>query len=409
MTNGIGVWEFFSRDVAFLGGPSSPMLSWLGAVGIVLFFLWTVRQLKREVASVQQGFERVHPKLLTLAHERRDVDRERFTQTFRTASPSQSKQRTDLTSRRSDVEDLRTLEAEMEKDPMFRDPWWQYRMTLILERVPWFLEGRIFSTKRAEDVFTQEALLAHRVNLTFYSQFPSLVTGLGLLLTFLALFVGLGKLHAQGGEIVGIQGLINGLAGKFLTSIVGLMVANLFTFIEKPLVARLMSTHHGFLGVIDQLFPRKTMEQMLESLTSIQAQPQDGRAPSGDGFPHHSSDLGITGLAGPMASLTSGIQALTKSQEDGQAEIRRVRSELPGAIKEELHVPLRELTDNIQKLTTVLKEMQQNSATINPTVSPRAFLWNVPSDSHGSPEGPRAEKTKAWPRWPRKALQRRTG
>ena len=284
MTNGFGLWEFLSRDVTFLGGPSSPMLSWLGAVGIVLFFLWHVRKLRREVASVQQGFERVHPMLMTLAHERRDVDRERFTQNLKKASPTQANQWTAQTTMRSDVEDLRTLEAGMEKDPMFRDPWAQYRMTLILERVPWFLEARIFSTRRAEDVFTQEALLAHRVNLSFYSQFPSLVTGLGLLLTFLALFVGLGKLHAQGSEIVGIQGLINGLAGKFLTSIVGLMVANLFTFIEKPQVARLMNAHHRFLGLIDQLFPRKTMEQMLEPLTSIHAQPQEGRVTSSEGL-----------------------------------------------------------------------------------------------------------------------------
>ena len=409
MTNGFGVWEFFSRDVAILGGPSSPILSWLGAVGIVLFFLWHVRKLKREVTAVQQGFERVHPMLTALAHERKDVDRERFTQSRKTASLSQTKQGMASRTVRSDVEDLRSLETGMEKDPMFRDGWAQYRMTLILERVPWFLEGRIFSTKRAEDVFTQEALFAHRVNLSFYSQFPSLVTGLGLMLTFLALFVGLGKLHAQGSEIVGIQGLINGLAGKFLTSIVGLMVANLFTFIEKPQIARLMSAHHRFLGLIDQLFPRKTMEQMLEPLTSIHGQPQEGRAPSSEGIHHPNGDWGMTGLAGPIASLTTGIQSLTKMQEEAQAETRRMRSELPGAMRGELHTPLRELTDTIQTLTKVLTEMQQNQASVNPAVSSRPFLWNVSADSHAAQEETPSEKPKSWPRWPRRALQRRTG
>ena len=409
MTNGFGLWEFLSRDVAVLGGPSSPILSWLGAVGIVLLFLWHVRKLKREVTSVQQGFERVHPMLMTLAHERKDVDRERFTQNLKKASPTQANQWTAETTMRSDVEDLRTLEAGMEQDPMFRDTWAQYRMTLILERVPWFLEARIFSTRRAEEVFTQEALFAHRVNLSFYSQFPSLVTGLGLLLTFLALFVGLGKLHAQGSEIVGIQGLINGLAGKFLTSIVGLMVANLFTFIEKPQVARLMSAHHRFLGLIDQLFPRKTMEQMLEPLTSIHAQPQEGRVTSSEGVQHLSGDWGTTGLAGPLASLTTGIQSLTKMQEEAQAETRRMRAELPGAMRGELHAPLRELTDTIQNLTKVLTEMQQNQASVSPAVAPRSFLWNVSSDSHAVPEEHPSEKTKSWPRWPRRALQRRTG
>ena len=92
------------------------------------------------------------------------------------------------------------------------------------------------------------------------------------------MFIGLGKVHAEGSEIVGIQGLINGLAGKFLTSIVGLIVANVFTFIEKPMVARLIKAHHTFLGLIDQLFPRKTMEQMLEQLTSIDGQQQSDQS-----------------------------------------------------------------------------------------------------------------------------------
>ena len=405
MTSGFGLWEFLSRDVAFLGGPSSPMLSWLGAFGILLFFLWHVLKLRKEVTSVQLGFERVHPMLMALAQSRRDVDRERFTQTPGKAST----QRAALTTMRNDDNDLRTLEAGMKKEPMFFGPWAQYRMTLILEQVPWFLDARIFSTRRAEDVFTQEALLAHRVNLSFYSQFPSLVTGLGLLFTFLALFVGLGKLHAQGSEIVGIQGLINGLSGKFLTSIVGLMVANLFTFIEKPMVSRLMSAHRTFLGLIDQLFPRKTMEQMLEPLTSIHAQPQETRVPFGEGLRERDGGWGITGLAGPMASLTSGIQSLTKLQEESIAETRRMRSELPGAIREELKVPLHELRETIQDLTRALKEMQHRQLPANPAFTPRQFLWNDRSDIMAASDASRSGKPKSWPWWSRMTLQRRTG
>ena len=110
----------------------------------------------------------------------------------------------------------------------------------------------------------------------------------------------------------------------------------------------------------------------------------------------------MTGLAGPIASLTSGIQSLTRIQEQAQAETRRMRSELPGAMREELHAPLRELTDTVKNLTKVLKEMQQNHASVNPAIAPRPFLWNVPSESQASPEGNRSEKTKSWPRWPRR-------
>lgn len=87
------------------------------------------------------------------------------------------------------------------------------------------------------------------------------------MLTFLAILIGLSKLHADGSHIVGIQGLINGLAGKFLTSIVGLLCANLFVLLEKSALHRLGTTQQQFVAMVDELFPRRTMEQMLENFT----------------------------------------------------------------------------------------------------------------------------------------------
>ena len=254
MTGISSLWEFLSRDAAFFGGPESPMLSWIGSFGIVLFFLWHIIRLRMDVSGAQRPFNRVRQMLIALADERGDVDRERFTNHALVGFAPPADQATSAPTR-IDCDDLQAVETAMQKEPMFRQPWAQFRKTLILEHVPWFVEPRIFSTRRAEEIFTQDTLLSHRVNLAFYSQLPSLVTGIGLLLTFLALFIGLSKLHADGHDIAGIQGLINGLAGKFLTSIVGLIAANLFTLIEKPMVFQLMNEHHSFLSLIDKLFP----------------------------------------------------------------------------------------------------------------------------------------------------------
>jgi hypothetical protein len=345
--------------------------------------------------------------LAALVHERGDVDRERFTHRPDKVSAHQARRGVDSTMR-SDCDDLQILDVEMNKEPLFRGLWEKFRMTLILERVPWFLEPRLFSTRGAEEVLTQEALLANRVNLPFYSQFPSLVTGMGLLLTFLALFVGLGKLHAEGSEIVGIQGLINGLAGKFLTSIVGLIVANLFTFIEKPMVSRLMHAHHTFLGLIDQLFPRKTMEQMLEQLTSIHGEPQGDRSASGEALREQGGGWGI-GLAGSMASLTSSIQSLTKLQEQAHANPRRTMSDLPGVIRQELHAPIHKMTETIHELAKVLKDLPHHQAPVLPAFRSGPLLWKASADLPASSDGNPSGKAKSWPRWPRISMQRRTG
>jgi hypothetical protein len=361
MTGMSSLWEFLSRDAAFFGGPPSPMLSWLGSIGIVLFFLWHVIRLTWDVSRAQRPFNRVWPMLTTLARERGDVDHERFTSralvgfTPRTSQPTAA-------STRIDCDDLSTLDKAMQKEPMFLPLWAQFRKTLILEQVPWFVEPRIFCTRRAEDIFTQDALLSHRVNLASYSQFPSLVTGIGLLLTFLALFIGLGKLHVDGQEIAGIQGLINGLAGKFLTSIVGLIAANVFTLIEKPMVSRLMKAHHTFLSLMDKLFPRKTMEQMLEQLTQTQSEPRGGRQASGGDLREYAGRMGTESLTGPIAELTTAVQSLTKWKEDEQAAGRHMTAELPRTIREEFAAPMKALNDSIHELTTLLKDSHLHQA-----------------------------------------------
>ncbi|MEK7235417.1 MAG: hypothetical protein AAB242_02275 [Nitrospirota bacterium] len=358
------LWEFLSRDASFFGGPQSPMLSWLGSFGIVLFFLWHVMRLRREVSGAQRPFDRVRSILIALAHDRGDVDRERFTSRALVGFAPPAGQ-TASSPTRIDCDDLNTLETAMQKEPMFRQPWAQFRKTLILEHVPWFVEPRIFSTRRAEDIFTQDTLLSHRVNLAFYSQLPSLVTGIGLLLTFLALFIGLSKLHADGHEIVGIQGLINGLAGKFLTSIVGLIAANLFTLIEKPMVFRLMNAHHSFLGLIDKLFPRKTMEQMLEQLTPMHSVHGGGRQASGGELRERVGGMGTDSLAAPIAELTAAVRSLTKWKQDEQTAGRRMTTELPRVIREEFSAPMNALNDSLHDLTAFLKNthLHQTQAT----------------------------------------------
>jgi hypothetical protein len=375
---------------------------------MVLFFLWQIFKLAKETASVRRAFDRVGPTLITLAHERRDIDRERFTPHPPKRYPTQAG-RTAQTAGRIDCDDIQTLHSGMQQEPLFREPWAQYRTTLILEQVPWFVEPRIFSTRRAAEVFTQEALMANRVNLTFYRQFPSLITGIGLLLTFLALFIGLGKLHAEGSEIVGIQGLINGLAGKFLTSIVGLIVANLFTFVEKPIMSRLINAHQNFLGLIDQLFPRKTIEQMLEQLSSIQGQRQGDPSEAGGEFREHPGEWGMNGLAGPTANLTGAIQSLKKWQQEEHIEARRTLAELPGIIKSELRAPLDELTHAIHDLTRLLKSGSIDPESMEPTFDDRPLLWKT--TAYPRPPSPINffQKISSWPRRSWLSRHRRTG
>jgi hypothetical protein len=197
--------------------------------------------------------------------------------------------------------------------------------------------------------------------LSFYQQFPSLITGVGLLLTFLAILIGLSKLHADGSHIVGIQGLINGLAGKFLTSIVGLVCANLFVLIEKSALHRLATTQRQFVTMIDELFPRKTMEQMLENFT-----PGASTAQASVGAP--GSELGDR-LAGTLSDrLSPTVTALREAVEllgrrDSGTRMTtpdRLTEDLTRVMQQTMAVPIQELNQSIQALARSVEQLQQD-------------------------------------------------
>ena len=267
-----------THDVA-IGGLTSPLLSWVGSLGLLLFFGWQVTRLCVDAARAAAPFVAVSPRLASFAEETEPADLqhafERATIDRRdTPAAGKPEGRKD-----TDFARLTALDTEMRATGAFRRPWVQFRKTLLIEHVVWFKEPRIFSTRRADEFFSEEATLRHSIDLAFYAQVPAVITGLGLLLTFVAICSGLNRLHADGTVITGIQGLINGLAGKFLTSIVALVCANAFVLVERPTVRRLLDRYAEFLTLLEESFPRRTVEELLDALDHHRA----SRRPSSDG------------------------------------------------------------------------------------------------------------------------------
>jgi hypothetical protein len=353
----LSLWEFLSQDVALLGGLHSPLLSWFGSCGLVLFFIWHVGRLTTAISTVQGSYHRLWPTLTRLTNSRKSLQSEWLTvPILNDSKKSTSAGQSD----RVDLDDLQTLDRAMRQETRLEQAWLHFRKTFVVERTAWFIEPRVFSTRTAADFFPRD-LLNGRLNLSFYQQFPSLITGVGLLLTFLAILIGLSKLHADGSHIVGIQGLINGLAGKFLTSIVGLVCANLFVLIEKSALHRLATTQRQFVTMIDELFPRKTMEQMLENFT-----PGASTAQASVGAP--GSELGDR-LAGTLSDrLSPTVTALREAVEllgrrDSGTRMTtpdRLTEDLTRVMQQTMAVPIQELNQSIQALARSVEQLQRD-------------------------------------------------
>jgi uncharacterized membrane protein len=94
--------------------------------------------------------------------------------------------------------------------------------------------------------------------------------------TFVAILIALEGLTVQvrgGAEIVGgIGSLINGLAGKFLSSIIALFLAIIFTVIEKKLCERPLETaHENLLRQAMEVIPELSQSRVLLDMHTLSA------------------------------------------------------------------------------------------------------------------------------------------
>ncbi len=303
--------QLLTKDVAPLGALSAPLISWYGSAGLTIFFLWQVARLYRLSTQAAQPFARVTRRLDLLAQERLQLNQDGLTLHPPGALKSRAHEPPPHLDRR-DGKDFQVIDTTFLREPWLSPAWKQYRKTLVTEQVAWYIEPRIFSSRSAQELFSLETIFRGKLNLAWYQQVPSLLTGIGLLFTFIALLVGLSKLHADGHSIAGIQGLINGLAGKFLTSIVGLVCATVFTLIEKPFMFRLFSAHQQCTHLIDDLFPRKTLEQILEGMTGTLRRPSSLEQESKYAPPIPYAQPATDTLTQPLKAMTKSVDALTQ-------------------------------------------------------------------------------------------------
>lgn len=357
-TNGWNVatdlWEFITQDVAIIGGLSSPILSWMGLAGILAICGWHGAVLIRGAWRIRQALCRVQSQVSSLLLARRQWSKE-WVVTARLSRPRPNSEGSQES--RRDLDDLHVLDRAMRAEPAFAAEWLSYRKTFAIEQSAWFLEPTVSAQKSAADFFSFEASMAEYLNVGFYRQFPSFLTGMGLMFTFLAILIGLSKLHATGSQVEGLAGLINGLSGKFVTSIAGLACANAFTLLENSLWYRLSNRYRRCLSLLDEVFPQRIVDQHAQSLAV-----QTGHVSTIVGPTRNDGDKQLAEVV--HHRLSTAVAALTKVSESLTAVSATQRSstvdDLPGEIGHEVQKALKRviqpLADAIQDLNRTLKE-----------------------------------------------------
>ena len=162
------------------------------------------------------------------------------------------------------LDELRAKCSQFEGAPL---EWWNHlernieQYTSPEEREGWFL------TDRPQDLLSYDTVVSRHFHAALFGSVPGILTGLGLILTFFAILLALYGVHYDKSNTVepisGIDVLINGLSGKFLSSIVALILSIIFTFCEKAVIRSLRHKYSKLIASITDAIPYLSESRIL--------------------------------------------------------------------------------------------------------------------------------------------------
>jgi hypothetical protein len=275
-------WDF--------AGIHAPIFIWIVAGGLILGTCGVAILLVRNVKRLTKIFDGASNKLHEL-----------FSAKLGASQPTPS----GITV--NEVERLRSFFEDASQPRSIRDAWIDYRPQLI-KRTTNDSKIEFWSASGAEKSFSEITLLSGEFNQEIFKAIPGILTGVGLLFTFVAILVALLEVKVTDGQVSGVDLLISGLSGKFLSSIIALLCATAFIIFEKSQFHRLQVSHVKLSSTLDRVIPQLSATQVLVDISgSISRLNSD----TSDGFVALKTELGEMGKN--VGNLNTSVQDLGTS------------------------------------------------------------------------------------------------
>lgn len=221
--------------------------------------------------------------------------------------------------------------------PSLRRLWAEYAKTLHPERRD--IEGqlrlvRYRATAMAETFFSEHVLVDTPLKTEFWKHVPGILTGLGIIGTFSGLIQGLSdfdvadpaRAQTELGE------LINAVGEAFLVSAVAIVLAMLFTWLEKSLVTACYRRVGELTQLIDSFFDAGVGEEYLERLVKT-------------------AETQTTQAIQIKDALVTELQRLSQQQiESHQAHMTQLAQNLGTTIGQQLGQPIADIAQAVQRV-----------------------------------------------------------
>lgn len=203
------------------------------------------------------------------------------------------------------------ISSFLNKGHFFENQWSEFSETIILGNED---ESTAYNTEQSENYFNKTSLLEYSIDTNHFTSIPGVLTGIGLLGTFISILIGLYHVHIEGTEVTGIEELINGLSGKFISSILGLSTSIIFnSFLNQHLrniENQIFKLQHKLNSLFARNLSEKTMLKISDTLEKLLEEVENTNK-----IKHESTDFdGTNGLTDQIKGLRADLKDdLTKT------------------------------------------------------------------------------------------------
>jgi methyl-accepting chemotaxis protein len=239
-----------------------------------------------------------------------------------------------------------------------KGPWSDYANSLIKTNTTGIYD--IYSTTEATCYFNYTSL-SEGIDISFWQNIGSVFTGLGILGTFAGLTIGLEQLDITSNDVTvlkeGIGALLQGMDTAFVTSLVGIIAAIVLNFTHNHLTTLLKREITALAETIENLYPRKTVEQLLaEGLIESQKQSDELRTFNTDvaiAIGNTINDQMMSHIGPLMTDLKDAIVNL--GQGGAQAVSEQIQANAGTQLKD-FSKTLEDSTEQMKKIVTDIDE-----------------------------------------------------
>ncbi|MBQ4847926.1 methyl-accepting chemotaxis protein [Pseudoalteromonas sp. MMG005] len=256
-----------------------------------------------------------------------------------------------------------TFNESMSKTKYLSDSWREFNETLLIPYVdfePDNEDEKILNTHHTSTYFNQRYILWSKVNMRWFNALPNILTGIGIVGTFIGLVAGI-YIASPGLSADNIDEakkalnvLLSGASLAFLTSIAGLSSSMLFSKAEKNKIHEFDRLCQDFVAEIDERVEYFSAERLSNKV--LQESKKQSFA-----LETFANDLAVTmgqvmqeQVAEP---LVEAINELTENQKSANDEtIEKVMEEFAASISGAAGVEMQSLAETIKTISAKLEE-----------------------------------------------------